>query len=338
MDPISQGAAGATFSQVFGSGSKKKLGLIGLLGFLSGLAPDLDILIRSPSDPLLALEYHRQFTHSLFFIPIGGWVCALVLYQLISRRHHLSFKSTWLACTLGYGTHGLIDACTSYGTVLFWPFSNERIAWNNISIIDPVFTIPIFALVVTTAITKNQRYAKSALIWGLSYLSLGLYCNHLAISAGKQLAKTRGHKIVKIMATPSIANLILWRIIYETNDRFYIDAVNIVAKQGLYTGSSLNKLNVAQSFPWLNKSSQQAKDIERCAWFSNQYLAINPLNNNQIMDIRYSWLPNKTTGLWGIELNPNKQDHEHVRFIRRHTESSISTRSTSLKKMLLNQR
>ena len=257
--------------------------------------------------------------------------CALVLYPLISRRHHLNFKFTWLYCTLGYGTHGLLDACTSYGTVLFWPFSNERIAWNNISIIDPLFTIPIFALVVTTAITKNQRYARGALIWGLSYLSLGLYCNHLALTAGKQLAKKRSHTIVNIMATPSIANLILWRIIYETNDQFYIDAVNIFAKNGLYPGSSLDKLNIKTSFPWLKKNSPTSKDIERFKWFSNEYLAINPFNNNQIMDIRYSWLPNQTTGLWGIELNPNKQDHEHVRFIRRHSESSMSTRSTSLK-------
>jgi len=36
-----------------------------MLGFLSGMAPDLDILIRSSTDPLLSLEYHRQFTHFL---------------------------------------------------------------------------------------------------------------------------------------------------------------------------------------------------------------------------------------------------------------------------------
>ena len=71
MDPISQGAIGAVLPQALG---QKKLGLIGLIGFLSGLAPDLDILIRSTKRSLLALEYHRQFTHSLFFIPIGGWI------------------------------------------------------------------------------------------------------------------------------------------------------------------------------------------------------------------------------------------------------------------------
>src|SRR5690606_29471703 len=46
------------------------------LGALGGMAPDLDVIIRSASDPLLALEYHRHFTHSLAFIPIGGLLVA----------------------------------------------------------------------------------------------------------------------------------------------------------------------------------------------------------------------------------------------------------------------
>ena len=74
MDPLTQGAMGAALPQALSN--KKTLWLIGLLGFLSGMAPDLDVLIRSKADPLLFLEYHRQFTHSLVFIPFGGLVCA----------------------------------------------------------------------------------------------------------------------------------------------------------------------------------------------------------------------------------------------------------------------
>ena len=69
MDPVSQGTVGAAFAQ--SSANKTNIVKVGFIGFLSGLAPDLDILIRSESDPILFLEYHRQFTHSLFFIPFG---------------------------------------------------------------------------------------------------------------------------------------------------------------------------------------------------------------------------------------------------------------------------
>ena len=114
MDPITQGVIGATFAQ---QPSKKNTVLLAtLLGFLSGLAPDLDILIRSDQDPLLALEFHRQFTHSLLFIPIGGLICSTVFYYLFTKKNGMTFLDSYIYSTIGYATHGLLDSCTSYGT------------------------------------------------------------------------------------------------------------------------------------------------------------------------------------------------------------------------------
>ena len=61
MDPLSQGAVAAVVAQQ--PTKFKNILVVTVLGFLSGMAPDLDILIRSSSDPLLTLEFHRQFTH-----------------------------------------------------------------------------------------------------------------------------------------------------------------------------------------------------------------------------------------------------------------------------------
>ena len=83
MDPVSQGAFGAIFAQTISN--KKKLIAGSILGCLAGLAPDLDVLIRSNSDPLLKLEFHRQFTHSIIFMPFGGLICCL-LYTSPSPR------------------------------------------------------------------------------------------------------------------------------------------------------------------------------------------------------------------------------------------------------------
>ncbi|MCV5224382.1 metal-dependent hydrolase, partial [Escherichia coli] len=82
----------------------------GVLGVASGMAPDLDVLIRSSSDPLLFLEYHRHLTHSLLFIPFGSFLCALVLYPLFAKRRELNFQQSWFYCALGYSTHALLDA------------------------------------------------------------------------------------------------------------------------------------------------------------------------------------------------------------------------------------
>ncbi|HCU91201.1 MAG TPA: metal-dependent hydrolase, partial [Gammaproteobacteria bacterium] len=105
MDPLSQGVIGATAPLAV---SKKDGLLAGLLGCFSGMAADIDVLIRSDTDPILFLEFHRQFTHSLIFIPIGGFICALLLYALFARRQ-LGFGRTYFFCTLGYATHGLLD-------------------------------------------------------------------------------------------------------------------------------------------------------------------------------------------------------------------------------------
>ena len=68
MDPLSQGTVGAVFAQ--STSNKSNIFKVGLIGFLAGLAPDLDVFIGSSTDPILFLEFHRQFTHSLILFPL----------------------------------------------------------------------------------------------------------------------------------------------------------------------------------------------------------------------------------------------------------------------------
>ena len=77
MDVLSQAVLGASLSQSFAKDKSKQLIAL-VIGALAGMAPDLDVLIYSSDDPLLFLEFHRQFTHSLLFIPFGALLCALV--------------------------------------------------------------------------------------------------------------------------------------------------------------------------------------------------------------------------------------------------------------------
>ena len=167
MDPLSQGTVGAAFAQSVAN--KNNIFKIGFIGFLAGLIPDLDVLIQSSTDPILSLEYHRQFTHSLFFIPFGSLIVALLIFPLV--KSSMSLKTVYFASLLGYATHGLLDACTSYGTQLFWPFSNERVSLNNISIVDPLFTIPVLILLVI-AIKTKKRYLVFLELDGLFFIYL----------------------------------------------------------------------------------------------------------------------------------------------------------------------
>lgn len=312
MDPLTQGVLGAALPQ--GSARGKYAASAGLLGFLAGMAADLDVLIRSSSDPLLFLEYHRQFTHSLVFIPLGGLLCGLLLHQLLGRRRGLTFTQSWLYCTLGYATHALLDACTTYGTMLFWPFSHTRIAWNTISIIDPLFTVPLLVAVIVGARRRSPVYARLALFWAVTYMGLGLWQRNAAVDMGHALAAQRGHDAVRLEAKPSFANILVWKIVYETDDRFYVDAVRAGIAARTYKGQSVQKLDIDRDLPWLEQDSQQARDIERFRWFSNGYIARDPIYANRIIDIRYSMIPNEVSPLWSIELRRGAGRDEHAAY------------------------
>ncbi|MCJ8275923.1 MAG: metal-dependent hydrolase [Bdellovibrionales bacterium] len=310
MDPLSQGVVGVTLPQaLIKKNGYMKWGF--LFAFLGGMAPDLDILIKSSTDSILELEYHRQFTHSLLFIPFGGLICAGFFHFIF--RKPMPFKLNYLYTTLGFATHGLLDACTTYGTLLFWPFTNMRVAWNNVSIIDPLFTIPLLILIFISFFKNTPRYGRIALVYGVCYLLLGLVQRERAVNYGKQIALERGHQYLSIDAKPSFANILLWKIIYQTETKYYADAVRMGLSPQFYEGESLDKLNLKRDFPWLEEGSTHAKDIERFRWFSMGYLAKHPSREDFIYDVRYSLLPNSMSGLWGIQLYRDNQE-SHVLF------------------------
>ena len=308
MDPLTQGTIGAVLPQAL---SKKNLGIVALLGFLSGMAPDLDIFIRSSTDPLLSLEYHRQFTHSLVFIPFGGLICALFLFVVFKKISPFNFKKTWLYCTLGYGTHGLIDACTSYGTLLFWPFSNERVTWNNISIVDPIFTIPILIMITITIATRKKIFSFFSIGWIILYLSFGFFQYERALSTAYDLAKSRGHNPERLTLKPSFGNLILWKSIYQHEQTFYVDAIRTVRSSTVCLGESIEIFDYQQHLSGLDKESQQAKDVERFRWFSQDYLGFVE-EKNLVTDVRYSMLPNQIQPMWGLVIDDQRDTNAHA--------------------------
>ena len=307
MDPLSQGTVGAAFAQ--STANKNNILRIGVIGFLAGLAPDLDVLIRSSNDPILFLEYHRQFTHSLFFIPFGSLIVALLIFPLVKRS--MGFKTVYLASLLGYATHGLLDACTSYGTQLFWPFSNERVTWNNISIIDPLFTIPILIFVGTAIKTRKRLFSFFAIGWAAFYLSLGFVQYERTLSTAIELAHSRGHNAERLTLKPSFGNLILWKSIYQHEEKFYVDAIRTVRSSTWCSGENIRMFDYQQHLPDLDEDSQQKKDIERFRWFSQDYLGFDE-EKNLVTDVRYSMIPNQITPMWGLVIDDQQDVNEHA--------------------------
>ncbi len=309
MDIVTQGILGAAVAQ---SGARKEhVRLATAIGVFAGIIADADFFIRSSTDPLLFLEYHRHFSHSIIFIPVGALIAFLLLWPFL--RNKLSAGRLYFYCFLGYLSSGFIDACTSYGTHLFWPMISTRTTWHFMSVVDPVFTGILLIAIISGFKTRKVWFSRVGLTLAVSYLLLAVLQLNRAEIEIYQLAEQRGHTIEKIMVKPTVANIILWRSVYLTNNIFYVDAVRVGLSKRIYQGSSIEKFNMKEEFPSLDVNSMLAKDIERFEYFSDGYVGLFPERPEILGDIRYSMSPLGTKPLWGIEINL-ADTNQHVKY------------------------
>lgn len=322
MDPIVQGLAGGLAAVSLESNAKPKK-ICFWTGVLAGLAPDLDVLIRSSKDPLLEIEYHRHFTHSLVFIPVGALIVALFCNFLLFRKKNtnsepLKFSQFYKWAFWGYATHGPIDACTSYGTQLLWPFSNTRIAWNNVAIVDPIVTIilALGAILLFRSQNRPRFWAGLGCSVTVFYLLFGIVQRDRAVKQTLTLAQTRGHTPERLVVKPTILNNVLFRSIYEHQGVYFVDAIRVGWFGGgkTYDGVQVKKLVIETDLPWLNPSSKQYVDLKRFTWFSDGFVFKNPEKPEWIGDLRFALLPNERDSLWWLVLNPTGGHKEPAQF------------------------
>lgn len=306
MDLLTQGLVGSAVAQSFCE--PKNQHRAALCGAIAGLAPDLDALISSSADPLLNLDYHRHFSHALAFIPLGASIVALLIWFLSRRR--LPFRETWISCFLGYSTHGLLDACTSYGTHFLWPFSLEKVSWNLVSIIDPFFSLPLLILIILGVWRRRIWAPRAAVLFCLSYLFFAASQHRMAEIAQTKLISMRDHVATKHIVKPSIGNIFLHRSVYLHNGVYYVDAIHVFPglSTKIYAGGEVEALNTKEVFPQLKENTRQAKDVSRFNKFSDGYLCQHPELDEVIGDIRFAMLPTSVSPLWGIKIDPDNPD------------------------------
>ncbi len=307
MDPVTQAALGAAVTRLVKPNASA--GAAFFLGAVGGMAPDLDVLIRSSSDSLLAIEYHRHFTHSLAFIPLGGLLVAGILWPLFRKR--MPWRELYLLVTIGFATHGLLDACTSYGTLLFWPFSSERIAWSNIAIVDPIYTGLLIAGCLVSLKSASTNKLKALFAMSCAYLVLGLIQRLDAESfAAKELQRQNVKEVFAISAKPTVLNLWLWRVNYSRPGLHCVMAVYnpFWDETKVYPGACTKSVSLDEAKLIANEDSRLFKDIRRFQWFSQGVVGEVEGRENFLSDIRYSILPNSLEPMWGIEIDPENPD------------------------------
>ena len=72
-----------------------------------------------------------------------------------------------------------------------------------------------------------------------------------------------------------------------------------------------DRFNYEKHLPNLNRDTQQAVDIERFRWFAQDYLGFVD-DNNLVVDIRYSNIPNQVKPMWGLAINLELEPTKHA--------------------------
>jgi inner membrane protein len=304
MDTFTQGLLGAVAAQaVFAKPLPRAAGLI---GFVAAVVPDLDLFLGSSTDPVATWLYHRQFTHSLLFIPIGALLSSLLVIWMNA------FKGVRLqlygAALVGYATHAPLDALTSYGTLLLWPFSDRRFAWDVIGIIDPIFTAALLVGVVWATVARRARPSRVALTIALAYLGFGVWQHARAVDVQRQLAETRGHVIGHSRVMPAPGSLVLWRSVYVTDGRIHVDGVRVPWWGGplVKPGGSVRVAAFTDIPPAMAERNGARRVFDVFAWFADGLVA--PVDGEPyvIGDLRYAVEWSGLVPLWGIQFDPQR--------------------------------
>ncbi|MGA6959353.1 MAG: metal-dependent hydrolase, partial [Candidatus Acidiferrales bacterium] len=142
--------------------------------------PDIDIVEEIFShDPLAIVKYHRGITHSFvalpFFAAILAWLTRAGFAQLKKRFTGLrdiespSWAILFVIYAIAIASHIILDAMTSFGTRIWDPFSQERVAWDVLFIIDFSFTsIALLPQVIAWICTDPAKARVRAIsMWAL---------------------------------------------------------------------------------------------------------------------------------------------------------------------------
>ncbi len=162
MDPITHGITGALLGK--GLFSDRQGRVATFAATLGAVFPDVDIVAEIVSrDPMAIVKYHRGITHSFVALPFFAAGLAW-LTRSVARRRGIATPS-WGILTIIYGvgiaSHILLDGTTSFGTRMFAPLSQRRVAWDLMFIIDFVLSASVLLPQVIAWIYNSDSRAQS---------------------------------------------------------------------------------------------------------------------------------------------------------------------------------
>jgi inner membrane protein len=229
MDSFTHIALGAITGEII---LGKRIGRKAMwLGAFANSFPDIDTVATlwlSPADNLLA---HRGFTHSI--------VCSLVLaaaftYLIVALKKDNGLKkSAWV---LFFGIelilHLFVDSFNAYGIGWLLPFSNSRISFHTIYVVDPFYSGLLILTCIILLFIKKHRLIIAFLALTFSTVYLG-YSVYNKMTVNRDIVRSLHQQKInytRYFTTPTPLNTFLWFIVVEVDSGYQIGYRSVIDK------------------------------------------------------------------------------------------------------------
>jgi inner membrane protein len=270
------------------------------IGAIAATLPDADVFIRTGSE-IMTHALHRHFTHALVMVPVLAALATALFW--FHRRSRPLLKPLFLTALLACLFHTLLDALTSYGTMMFWPFSPRRVSLDIVAVFDLLYILPLIFGIWLGWRYKSHRLAAAGLILSFAYLGLATWQHQRAVSAQRQLLAAR-HVTApeKPRVLPQVPAIIAYRSIYIDHGQIVADAIRVppFATPTFKSGGTLPLVTVADLHP--PTVSTAAHDFAIFAELADGFVARTPGNPLLISDQRYTYYPEGPEPVWGLQL------------------------------------
>lgn len=255
MDNLTHSLVGIALSRAF---FKDKAPLATTMLIVAANAPDVDVLWSLRG--IRYIEYHRGFTHSLLFLPLGMLLIAGLWRGLAGRlqrrkgswdpaqgrwrgeaavgrrKNPVSWRLGLAAGLLGIGSHLLMDWTNSYGIRLLDPLSQRWFALDWMPIVDPwlwlillaFLTVPmLLAMVQRDQGAPRGNYRKSA---AAALLAMGVWWGVRAAAhqqACGQLRQGLDEPVANraLAAFPTFTSPLIWQGVASLPDRYQMGTI-----------------------------------------------------------------------------------------------------------------
>lgn len=267
---------------------------------------------------LAVVIFFGGLTSLFYFFEVGSMLLAIVGASLMGFAIYVVYR-TWkyyglvetpFEIKVGYWawynfffwtifTHPILDCFTVYGTQLWAPLDRTRVAWNNIAVADPAYTLPFGILLILTGMysresSRRMMFTRIMMSYCIGYMALTFVNKYFVNQVFEKTLQEEGIIASRYMTNPSILNNVMWTATAEADLAYFQGSFSWFDKE-----KKFKLARIPKQHELLATASESDPTIGILRWFSNDYYSVLRRSDGRLQfnDMRYGTFNATGTGI-----------------------------------------